>query len=346
FSMTSPKEFLTFPLLRPLDRVRLAAFVARCQLRKDYDELDETPLLVWLRRTCGRRVVERMWEPLLDSKFDGRYDDLPATYIWSRSRRMSTTRDRSGREVMGWPLGGYQALVEALARRIVELGGEVHPGTTVSQIVGAGGTVSGIHVDGGFRQFDSVLVTLTPPVARTLLTPDLAAQAPPERHRYIGVVCLVVRTSRSVSPYYHLNITDRRVPLTTIVETTHVVDPEAVGGHLLYVSKYVDPSHPDQARPADEVTADFLGYARTIFPDLRDDEVLGTSLQRARITEPVHLLGGARNLPDMFPAPGLAMASTAHVYPEIVSGQAVAGVAESVVPGILERLPRQEMKAA
>jgi protoporphyrinogen oxidase len=247
---------------------------------------------------------------------------------------------------MGWPHGGYQALVEALARRIVELGGEVHPGTTVNQIVGAGGTVSGLQVDGRFRQFDSVLVTLTPPVARTLLTPDLAAQAPPERHRYIGVVCLVVRTSRSVSPYYHLNITDRRVPLTTIVETTHVVDPEAVGGHLLYVSKYVDPSHPDQSRPADEVTADFLGYARTIFPDLRDDEILGTSLQRARITEPVHLLGGARNLPDMFPAPGLAMASTAHVYPEIVSGQAVAGVAEQVVPGILERLPQHAMRAA
>ena len=35
-----------------------------------------------------------------------------------------------------------------------------------------------------------------------------------------------LRVCRSVSPYYHLNITDRRVPLTTIVETTHVVDPE------------------------------------------------------------------------------------------------------------------------
>lgn len=346
FSMTSPKEFLTFPLLRPLDRVRLAAFVARCQLRKGYEDLDETPLLDWLRRTCGRRVVERMWEPLLDSKFDGRYDDLPATYIWSRSRRMSTTRDRSGREVMGWLEGGYQALVDALAARIVALGGEVLPGTAVSQVVGAGGAVSGVIVDGGFRVFDSVLVTLAPPVARTLLSPDLAAHAPEERHRYLGVVCLVVRTSRSVSPYYHLNITDRRVPLTTIVETTHVVDPGAVGGHLLYVSKYVDPSHAHHARPAEEVAAEFLGHARTIFPDLRDEEILATSLQRARVTEPVHLLGGERNIAGMFPAPGLAMASTAHVYPEIVSGQAVAGVAERVVPGILERLPQRAVRAA
>ena len=143
-----------------------------------------------------------------------------------------------------------------------------------------------------------------------------------------------------MSPYYHLNITDRWIPLTTVVETTHVVDPAYVGGHLLYVSKYVDPSHPLQDRPPNELAREFLGYARTIFPDLRDEDVLSSVVQRARVTEPVHVLGGARNLPEMFTVPGLALASTAHVYPAIVSGQAVTGVAETVVPGILERLPR------
>jgi hypothetical protein len=160
------------------------------------------------------------------------------------------------------------------------------------------------------------------------------------------VICLVLRTRRSVSPYYHLNITDRRVPLTTVVETTHVVDPDAVGGSLLYVSKYVDPGHPDQDRPAEDVAEKYLAYARRIFPDLTDEDILDSSLQRARITEPVHLLGGEKRLPDMFPAPGLSLASTAHVYPEIVSGQAVIGVADRVVPGILERLGTERREAA
>ena len=160
------------------------------------------------------------------------------------------------------------------------------------------------------------------------------------------MISLLLRTKRSVSPYYHLNITDRRVPLTTIVETTHVVDPEAVGGHLVYVSRYVDPSHPDHGRPLDELEADYLSYARTIFPDLRQDEILDAVVQRARVTEPVHLLGGARNIPAMFDVPGLALASTSHVYPEIVSGQAVIGVADRVVEGMLERLPVGERAAA
>jgi hypothetical protein len=40
------------------------------------------------------------------------------------------------------------------------------------------------------------------------------------------------------------------------------------------------------------------------------------------------------------------MASTTHVYPEIVSGQAVMGVTDRVVPGILDRLPAARQVAA
>jgi protoporphyrinogen oxidase len=346
FSMTSPKEFLTFPLLRAHERARLATFVARCQLTKDSSELDDTPLLPWLQRLCGKRVVERLWKPLLDSKFDGRYDDLPATYIWARTRRMGGTRDRSGREVLGWMEGGYQKLIDTLADRIRGLGGELRVRAQVDQIVGSQGRATGLVVDGAYREFDHVLCTLAPPQARRLLSPELAALAPEDHCRYLGVVCLLLRVSRSVSPYYHLNITDRTIGLTTIVETTHVVDPEAVGGHLLYVSKYVDPGHADHERPAEDIERHYLRYVKTIFPDLRDDEIVSKVVQRARVTEPVHLVGGAKRLPDMFPIEGLAMASTAHVYPEIVSGQAVSGVSERVVPGILERLQQPEARRA
>jgi protoporphyrinogen oxidase len=346
FSMTSPKEFLTFPVLRPWQRARLAAFVAYCTVKRGHDDLDAIPLERWLRRLCGRGVTDRLWRPLLDSKFDGRFDDLPATYIWARSRRMSKTRDSSGREVMGWLGGGYQTLIDALERRIVELGGEVHAGTAVDEIAGDASGAHGLVVEGAFRPFDHVLCTLAPPMARRLLSPALAESAPADHCRYLGVVCLLMRLKRSISPYYHLNITDRRIPLTTVVETTHVVDPDHVGGHLVYASKYVDPSHADLDRPAEEVERDYRGHAKTIFPDLRDDEILSTVVQRARVVEPVHLVGGASRLPEIFPLPGLAMASTAHVYPELVSGQAVTGVSERVVPGILERLPAERKAAA
>ena len=78
-----------------------------------------------------------------------------------------------------------------------------------------------------------------------MLAPELEQRARRRTSsRYLGIVCLVARVRSSVSPYYALNITDRRVPLTSVVETTHVVDPEQVGGHLVYVPRYVHPDSP------------------------------------------------------------------------------------------------------
>src|SRR5439155_380980 len=58
FSMNSLREFLTFPLLPFHDRLRLGAFVARCQMRSSYEDLDDVSLEHWLRRMCGRRAWE------------------------------------------------------------------------------------------------------------------------------------------------------------------------------------------------------------------------------------------------------------------------------------------------
>ena len=166
-----------------------------------------------------------MWLPLLDSKFDGRYDDLPATYIWARTRRMSGARDRNGREVMGWIEGGYETLIDAVARRVRLMGGEFHTGAAVEQIVYERGRVVGVRIDGVFTPYDAVLCTLTPPQRMRLFAPDVLDLLPVDGCRYLGVICLVLKTSKSITPYYTLNITDRQVPLTTIVETTHVTDP-------------------------------------------------------------------------------------------------------------------------
>jgi protoporphyrinogen oxidase len=341
-SMSSARELLTFPGLSMVDRVRLGAFVARCQLKSDFDDLERMSLEDWLRRTSGDRLWRALWQPLLDSKFDGRYEDLPATYLWARTRRMSRTRDASSREVMGTLNGGYQVLVDALARAIVSMGGEVRTSTPVRHVPSAGGRALGVALEEGLVRHDWVVTTQLRPGLEGLLAPELDAAMGPDPLRYLGVVCLVARVRKSVSPYYSLNITDRRIPLTTVVETTHVVDPELAGGTLLYVPRYVDPTSPDLERPKAEIRREYLGHVRTMFPALRTDDVEAVHVARARVAEPIHVLGGRRPAPeDLFPAPGLAAASSASFYPELVNGQAVIGVADQLVEGLLSRLPAQ-----
>jgi protoporphyrinogen oxidase len=345
-SMSTPKELLTFPGLAMRDRLRLVSFVARCQLRSDNAELEGIALEEWMRRMAGDRLWDRLWRPLLESKFDGRYDDLPATYLWSRMRRTAGTRDRSGQEVMGWIHGGYQELVDRLGAEVHHRGGEILTGTPVSSVPSQGGRALGVVVDGRLRQHDLVLTTQLRPALEGLLSPELSMAIGPDRNRYLGIVCLVMRVRKSVSPYYALNITDRSVPITSIVETTHAVDPEAVGGHLVYVPHYVDPSNSELERPSAEITADYLGHVQRIFPDFSPDDVIASQVARARVAEPVHTVNVAPRAGELFPAPGLAVASSAHIYPEIVNGQAILGVADGVAHRILNSTSDQARPAA
>ena len=343
-SMASPMDLLRFPAISPLDRVRFAAFAARCQLRQSYDDLESVPLEDWLRRTCGDRLWDALWRPLLDSKFDGRFDDLPATYMWARSRRMSKTRDKSAKEVLGTIIGGYQRLVDALETSILAGGGRILTGTRVRSVASAGGRAMGVVLEDGLHPHEQVFTTQLRPNMGHLLPADLEAALGPDPCRYLGVVCLVARVRESVSPYYALNITDRRIPITTVVETTHVIDPDDVGGTLLYIPKYVSPDSPELERPSAEVRRAYVDHAREMLPRLRDEDILATQVARATVAEPVHVLGGSR-AENLFPAPGLAAASSANVYPELVNGQAIIGLADRVADGLLSRITDHQRAA-
>ena len=265
---------------------------------------------------------------------------------------MSGTRDRSAREVMGTIEGGYQVLVDALAaaiRAARRRRPHRHPRPDASP--SAGGRAVGVVTRRGLPRLDEVAdARCCPPTARRCSTTSCAAPSGPDPIRYLGVVCLVLRLRRPlVSPYYALNITDRRVPLTTVVETTHVVDPERAGGTLIYVPQVRQPRQPGARAVLARGPRRLLRPLQRIFPDVHRGRRprLRRSPARAH-AEPVHALGHAGKAPDMRPAPGLAAASTADIYPELVNGQAVLGVAEQVVERLRSSLQdvAQEQRAA
>ncbi len=223
-------------------------FVARCRTISDHEALDDEPIEPWTRRiggrprsgsasggrcstrsstaatttfpppTCGRACAARPARAT-----------APAARSWAGSRaatRRSSTRSAS-------------AIVAARRRAARST-----PGALVSRA--AGGARSGVVVDGGFeaarpRGLDAAAAAARRRCSRRSST----RRCRPTRCRYLGVVCVVARVRRSVSPYYALNITDRRVPLTSVVETTHVVDPGARrAATSLYVPRYVLPDSP------------------------------------------------------------------------------------------------------
>ena len=63
--------------------------------------------------------------------------------------------------------------------------------------------------------------------------------------------------------------------------------------------------------------------------------MIASQVARARVAEPIHPVGTHGALAAADP-PGLTLASSADVYPDIVHGQAIFGVAERVAGHLLE----------
>jgi protoporphyrinogen oxidase len=336
-------DFLRFSPLSPLGRARLAWFVLQCQLRHDYSSLEREPLERWLERHCGSQVVRRIWRPLLDSRFDGNHTELPATYLWARTNRMRSAREGrggGGGEKMGCLRGGHEQLVLAAAERARELGVDIRLGAGVEGLVRDDtGAVAGVRVDGEVERFDLTIPTLQPPALRRLLPAELHPLLAAYPSRYLGVVCLVLKLRRSLLPYYSVNICDP-TPITTVVETSHVVGTEHTDGlRLAYLPKYCDPGAPEFSEDDESIYKRFTAMLAKLAPDFSHEDVVDWTVQRAPLVEPVHALGHEPRTAPVWPGiDGLALACASQIYPRLLNGESVVELAERVAGEALARV--------
>jgi protoporphyrinogen oxidase len=337
-------DLLRFSPLSPVARLRLGLFVAQCQFRGSPEKLDGVPLLDWLNRICGKRAVERIWKPLLATRFDGNFDELPATYLWARTRRMSGAREKEGGgEAMGHIVGGHQRLLDAMSARMDELGVEQRLDAPVRGLAtDAEGRVTGVELDGETLAFDLTVPTLQPPALRFLLPDSMQGLLEPYPERWLGCVCVIVKVKRSLLPYYAVNIVEE-TPLTSAVETTQVLGTDNTGGdHLVYMPKYCDPAAPEQSEDDESIYRRFTDYLARLSPGFSRDEVIDWTVQRAKLVEPVHAKAAPGENLEMAPiwpgVEGLALASNAQIYPYLLNGDSVMGFAEGVAAEVAERL--------
>ncbi|NLD42702.1 MAG: NAD(P)/FAD-dependent oxidoreductase [Chloroflexi bacterium] len=350
YALNTVAELLRLPPLGWLDRVRLGLTVVVAQLLRDWQRLESIPVEDWLARLSGRRTVDVIWRAMLRAKFDGAFDDVPATYIWARLVRTSSARGGAAqKEGAGYLPGGYLALLEAMARRIEEAGGRVHVGSPVDKIVIDGHKVRGLGVAGEVHPFDAVVTAVALPLVRRLLPDaspeyaDLLAETD-----YLDIICPLLVLDRPLTEFWTLNISDEGVPFTGIIETTSYIDPTWVGGHhLVYLPKYVVPGGRWQALSDAEIVAEWLRHLEVMFPAFRREWIREVRVQRAAHVEPLHRLNGLSAIPPVrTPYEGLYLATTAQIYPQLTNVESVTRHAGQVAQTVLADLGTTTVHAA
>jgi len=333
-SMNNIIEFLRFPPLGWIDRFRLGLTVLYAQFVRDWQKLEGISVEKWLIGLSGRRTYENIWLPMLKAKFDGGFDQTPATYIWSRLVRMKSTRKGANqKEEAGHLIGGYITLIRAMAERIEAGGGKLHLQKPVSKIVIEGNRARGILIGDEIHSFDVLVSTLQPPVFQRMI-PDVSDEYRDflAQTKYLGIICPILVLDRPLSGFWTLNITDDRIPFTGIIETTSYIDPKFVGGHhLVYLPKYTAPESAFQKMTDDAIKDLWLSHLESMFPKFDRRWIRYFLVHRERYVEPLHFLNGTHLIPPVTtPIENLYLATNAQIYPTLTNGESVTRTAEEV----------------
>jgi protoporphyrinogen oxidase len=339
YSMNNVVEFLRFPPLGWIDRFRLGLTVLYAQLVRDWNRLEGISVEDWLVRWSGRGTFQNIWRPMLKAKFDGGFENTPATYIWSRLVRMKSTREgASQKEEAGYLTGGYISLLQAMMRQIEAAGGRIHTRRPVSEIMIEGNCAVGLRFGDDLRRFDAVAATLQTPIFRRLV-PGAGSEYQQflGQTGYLGIIAPLLVLDRPLTGYWTLNITDDRFPFTGVIETTAYIDPQSVGGHhLVYLPKYTAPGSPLQAKSDDEIREIWLDNLTAMFPDFDRSAVRYFLVHREKFVEPLHPLNGAHLIPAVqTPLQNLFLATTAQIYPALTNLESVTRHARAVAKQML-----------
>jgi protoporphyrinogen oxidase len=341
YSMTSGKDFLLFPPLSVVERIRLGVTILQALRVGSHRQLEEISVEDWLVKLGGRGTFEKLWQPMLKAKFDDNYHLTPATYIWSRLKRTTSTRAAAGKqERMGYFIGSYKVFVDRLAERIRASGSSIRLGAKVRQLLVSDGRVAGVQVDDENVPLDAVVATTPLQILHNLLPEQYrTGLGLPPGPEFLGVVCGVLLLDRSLTPYYTLNIADPEIPFTGIIETTNLIAPEHVGGyHLAYLPKYVTADSSYVQLSDGELRALYLDHLARMFPGFSESWIKHMFVFRERFVEPLHQIGKPRPVvPIGTNLPGLYILNNGQIYPDLTNCQASVRHALGALPTLLAR---------
>lgn len=318
YSVSNAIEFLQFPPLRLIDKLRLGFTILYGARIKNWKKLETIPVETWLKRWSGDRTFQKFWLPLLRAKLGENYKIASASFIWSTIARLYAAR-RTGlkKELFGYLPGGYARILKRFGDVLTETGVVIGLGDRATQVEQtASGQLRIQFHSGKVATFDRAILTTAAPIAAQLC-PQLSPQEKTllKGIQYQGILCASVLLKQPLSAYYVTNITEDWVPFTGVIEMTTLVKPEDFGGRsLVYLPKYVPADDPAFECSDEELQDAFIQALERMYPHFQPSDVLSVQISRVKYVVAVPTLNYSQSLPPTNTSiAGLHIINSAHI---------------------------------
>ncbi len=324
YKTTTALDLLRFGAIPFLDRIKLGLFALKVGRIKDWRCLEDETADYWLRERLGGKAYEKVWAPLLKGKFGRYFDQIGMPWFWSKIQtRFASRQGIRGREMLGYPDGSFDTILDKLEADIRSRDGKIHISTPVEKVEVVDGVAKALIAkspDGEVIREEVDIILSTVP---SFSFPDLVELPDDYKKRltdvhYLAAVVVVLELDQPLTSFYWMNIADPDVPFLGLIEHTNMLPKEWYGGrNLLYLTNYLDRNDDVYKMSEAELLDLYLPHLTKFNPKFDRSWIKKVHYNALSAAQPIIGTNYSKAIPDhRTPVKKLYLANTTQIYPE------------------------------
>ncbi len=321
YNFTTPLDLLLFKPLSITDRLKFGINVLKA--KKSAHNLDNTSAERWIIDKWGYEIYEKIFKPLLRTKFGMSMDKASAAFVFGRVKARASSRSGSMMsEKLGYVNGSFQAIIDKLEERLRENGCRIITQAEITELKKNKQDFElAIKENNKTKKITAqcVISTLPLPILSKILKnfeKELLGKI--RKIEYQGVICAVIGLKSKLSNLYWINANSDKVPFGGVIEHTNFIPAEHYNGqHIIYVFNYIGQNHRYWKMPDREIMNEYSKGLSAMFKNFKKEDILWHRVSRTRFATPLFTMGYGKSVEELNkPFHGLHFAGSFLVYPE------------------------------
>src|SRR5258708_12455321 len=124
-----------YPHLTLIEKIRTGLQMFLTTKSGNFDRIEHLTSRQWIERGSGKSVYDKLWKRLQELKFYEFADEVSASWIATRIKRIGNSRKSIFQEQLGYIDGGSEPLVEPVAEDITLKVVRIHPPTPTERAI-------------------------------------------------------------------------------------------------------------------------------------------------------------------------------------------------------------------
>ena len=317
FKFGTPMSLLKYKPLNFYEKIRFGISIIRIKLIKNYKKIEMYTAEEWLIKHTTKSVYEKIWEPLLITKFGEEKSKISIAWLWGKINLRSTSSTSKG-ERLGYLHGSYDVLTNKLKEDLLIKNCDIRTNTKVDQVIKQNDKY--LIKSNKEELYDYCISTISYSDSKNILNELLTEEEKlkMQKLKYTCAKTLLIVSKKSLTPFYWINIGDTQIPFGGIIEHTNMMSTSDYDNkHIIYISNYMDKNDKLYKLNANELLEEYSKHLNRINKIFKKEDILQLYCFEENDAQPVITTNYSREILNMkLNEKGIYIANMAQIYPE------------------------------